>query len=62
MKNNNTNSGTPATQHNYTGKHNRPQNKDDMDSRENEEQDFKKGDETHNKKDTKAEHLHKHSK
>ncbi|HWB25790.1 MAG TPA: hypothetical protein VG738_09935 [Chitinophagaceae bacterium] len=52
---------TPA-QHNYRGKHERPQNKDDMDSRENEEQDFKKTDSTHNKKEVKTAHLHKHHK
>lgn len=50
------------SQHNYTGKHQRPENKDDLDSRANEEQDDKKGDNTHNKKETKAAHLHKHDK
>lgn len=61
MKQNNNNTASQA-QHNYTNKHNRPQNKDDMDSRENEEQENKKDDVTHNKKDTKAAHLHKHNK
>lgn len=37
------------------GKHTRPENKDDMDSRKNEEQDFKGNDVTHNVKHTKAE-------
>jgi hypothetical protein len=55
MKNNLTNK--PPSQHNYTGKHQRPENNDDLDSRENEEQDFKKNDTAHNKKDTKAAHL-----
>lgn len=32
---------------------NRPENKDNLDSRKNEEQDFKGGDTTHNKKETK---------
>lgn len=35
----------------------RPQNKDDLDSRINEEQDTKGGDVTHNKKEDKREHL-----
>ncbi|GGH58814.1 hypothetical protein HNQ91_000499 [Filimonas zeae] len=35
----------------------RPENKDDMDSRKNEEQDFKGSDITHNKKETKAEKM-----
>lgn len=61
MKANNNNTGNQA-QHNYTGKHNRPQNKDDMDSRENEERDNKKNDVTHNSKSTKTDHLHKQSK
>lgn len=42
-------------------KHTRPQNKDDMDSRANEEQDFKGDDVTHNTKETKKDH-HKQSK
>jgi hypothetical protein len=50
--------GKSGVQHDYTGKHQRPQNKDDMDSRENEEFDLKGDDITHNKKETKAEHLH----
>ena len=33
------------------------ENKDDLDSRKNEEQDTKGDDNTHNKKDTKAKHL-----
>jgi hypothetical protein len=44
----------PPSQHNYTGKHQRPENKDDLDSLENEKQDFKKDDTTHNKRDTKV--------
>ena len=39
-------------------KHLSPENKDDLDSRKNEEQDFKGDDITHNKKDTKEKHLH----
>jgi hypothetical protein len=35
-------------------KHTRPENKDDLDSRQNEEQDFKAGDVTHNTKYTKS--------
>lgn len=35
----------------------RPQNKDDLDSRINEEQDTKGGDVTHNKKENKRGHL-----
>ena len=46
-------------QHDYMGKHQRPENKDDLDSRQNEEHDFKKNDVTHNKKETKEGHLHK---
>jgi len=34
-------------------RHMRPDNKDNLDSRKNEEQDFKADDVTHNKKDTK---------
>jgi hypothetical protein len=34
-------------------RHIRPENKDNLDSRKNEEQDFKGDDVTHNKKDTK---------
>jgi len=52
-------SNKTGIQHDYTGKHQRPENKDDLDSRENEEQDFKKDDVTHNRKNTKAKHLHK---
>jgi len=55
------NTGTTGAQHNNPGKHQRPENKDNLDSRKNEEYDFKGGDMTHNKKDTKAEHLHKHN-
>ena len=39
-------------------KHESPENKDDLDSRKNEEQDFKGDDITHNRKNTKAKHLH----
>lgn len=39
-------------------KHVSPENKDDLDSRKNEEQNFKGDDITHNKKDTKEKHLH----
>ena len=35
----------------------RPENKDDLDSRKNEEQDTKGGDVTHNKKETKEHNL-----
>lgn len=65
MKQNTTNTNNNTTnqsQHNYTGKHNRPQNKDDMDSREGEEQDNKGDDVTHNKRETKEHHLHNHNK
>jgi hypothetical protein len=65
MKTNTTNNtaGTSNTamQHNHTGKHQRPENKDDLDSRKNEEYDFKGDDMTHNKKNTKQHHLHKQS-
>jgi hypothetical protein len=43
----------PATQN----KNARPDVRDDLDSRNNEEQDFKGNDETHNKKETKEEKL-----
>ena len=46
-------------QHDYMGKHIRHENKDDLDSRHNEEQDFKKDDMTHNKKETRAGALHR---
>lgn len=36
----------------------RPENKDNLDSRENEEQDFKGNDTTHNKKDVKSKKHH----
>jgi hypothetical protein len=36
----------------------RPENKDNLDSRENEEQDFKGKDVTHNKKDVKSKKHH----
>jgi len=39
-------------------KHVSPENKDDLDSRKNEEQDFKGDDITHNRKNTKERHLH----
>ena len=37
----------------------RPENKDDLDSRKNEEQDFKGDDITHNRKEIKTKHLKK---
>ena len=40
-------------------KHVSPENKDNLDSRKNEEQDFKGDDITHNRKSTKENHLHK---
>ena len=51
---------TPGSKPAQTGKskHVRPENKDDLDSRKNEEQDFKGNDVTHNKKSTKEKHLH----
>jgi len=39
-------------------KHISPENKDDLDSRKNEEQNFKGDDITHNRKNTKEKHLH----
>ncbi len=63
MKPNQTNQTTKnPVQHDMSGKHNRPENKDDMDSRKNEEYDTKGDDITHNKKDTKADKLHKPNK
>ena len=38
----------------FNAKKRRPENKDDLDSREGEEQLFKKDDVTHNKKETKS--------
>ncbi len=55
------NNGVTGAQNIHTGKHQRPENKDDLDSRKNEEYDFKGGDITHNKKETKKEHLHNHN-
>lgn len=43
----------------YQAKHTRPENKDDLDSRQSEEFDFKGDDMTHNKKDTKKDKLKK---
>lgn len=60
MKQNNNNINTQAQQN--TNKHQRPENKDSLDSRANEEQDFKGNDITHNKKETKVHHPHKHNK
>ena len=51
----NTVSAKPAQ--NARFKHMSPENKDDLDSRKNEEQDFKGDDITHNKKNTKSKHL-----
>lgn len=52
--------GKQGTQSKQTTRHNqRPDIRDDMDSRKNEEQDFKGDDTTHNKKDTKKEKLKK---
>lgn len=53
MKTSNNNK-TTLQQHDYKEKHVWPQNKDDMDSRENEEQDYKNGNVTHNTKSVKA--------
>ena len=44
------------------GNQTRPQNKDDLDSRINEEQDTKGNDVTHNEKETKRDHLKKKDK
>jgi hypothetical protein len=41
-------------------RHMRPENKDNLDSRKNEEQDFKADDLTHNKKDTKNKKAFQH--
>lgn len=60
MKQNNNNINTQAQQN--TNKHQRPENKDNLDSRANEEQDFIGNDVTHNKKETKVHNLHKHNK
>ena len=57
MKKNVTPGGKPAQARNP--KDRSPENKDDLDSRKNEEQDFKGDDITHNKKETKEKHLHK---
>ena len=55
MKNATVKTGTKAVP--VRQKHTRPENKDDMDSRKNEEQDFKGNDVTHNRKQTKAERM-----
>lgn len=60
MKQNNNNAGTQVQQN--SSKRQRPENKDNLDSRANEEQDYKGNDVTHNKKETKAHNLHKHDK
>ena len=52
MKTNNVQTKNPATR--YNNKH-RPENKDNLDSREGEEQQFKGDDITHNKKAVKNE-------
>jgi hypothetical protein len=52
MKTNNVQTKNPATK--YSNKH-RPENKDNLDSREGEEQRFKGDDITHNKKELKNE-------
>ncbi len=49
-------STTPAQVNGDKGS-NRAQNKDNLDSRKNEEQNFKGSDLTHNKKETKEKHL-----
>jgi hypothetical protein len=41
----------------FVNQRNRPENKDDIDSREGEEQNIKGDDVTHNKKETKKNHL-----
>jgi len=56
MKNNINQSSKPVKPVKF--KHESPENKDDLDSRKNEEQDFKGDDVTHNRKSTKAKHLH----
>jgi len=56
MKKNITPTSKPARRVKF--KHVSPENKDDLDSRKNEEQDFKGDDITHNKKSTKEKHLH----
>ena len=54
------NSNTPSTNaKTQKDRHMRPENKDNLDSRKNEEQDFKGDDVTHNRKSTKENHLHK---
>lgn len=56
MKNSTTTqSNQPNTQ--AASNRNRPENKDNLDSRKNEEQDFKGDDVTHNEKETKENHL-----
>ncbi len=52
MKTNNAQTKNPATK--YSNKH-RPENKDNLDSREGEEQRFKGDDITHNRKEVKNE-------
>lgn len=55
MKTNNPNKGKTPPNTNEIKTSNRPQNKDDLDSREGEEQIFKGDDTTHNKKEKKSE-------
>jgi len=60
MKNrteNKTGSSTKAAQPRAQGNRHRPENKDNLDSREGEENDMKGDDVTHNKKETKKHHL-----
>lgn len=52
-------SGTTADRVHANSNRNRPENKDNLDSRKNEEQRFKGDDITHNEKDTKEDHLKK---
>ena len=48
-----------AQDHQIKTKQVRPENKDNLDSRKNEGQDFKANNSTHNKKETKEKHLKK---
>ena len=58
MKNTKPQNQKPNTQFNANKR--RPENKDNLDSREGEEQLFKKDDITHNKKETKSDRKKKH--
>ena len=55
------NEATPSTNSKaQKDRHSRPENKDNLDSREGEEQDFKGDDVTHNKKENKSEKKYQH--